>query len=184
MSNDELWHVSIETASREFAGLDQQLLERTAAIVSEMMTVKSRIAMLFDGVNGGEICRLCRGECCQSGSYHFTVTDLLAYLVTGDTLFAPRFDSGVCPYLGEGGCVMSPSFRPYNCVTFVCDRVDAGMTPEDRERFAELSAGLRDLYQRMEALFENRFFYGILNNGRRLVEGRSTGILRSGDGNN
>jgi hypothetical protein len=143
------------------------------------MAVKAQMSDVFDDLNGLDICRLCLGECCRTGSYHFTAVDLLGYLTTGRDLFSPGFDKSTCPYLGDNGCIMEPAYRPYNCVTFVCDKIDAGMDSALRSRFAELSSELVELYRKLEALFANRFVYGILNNGARFTEGRSQGIFRS-----
>lgn len=176
--------MAVELASREFRELDASVRAQAELIIREIMATKAGISSIFDGLNGIEICRLCRGECCQTGCFHFTAVDLLAYLITGRELFTPRFDNGACPYLGDTGCLMEASYRPYNCVTFVCDRVDAGMDPVVRNRFAELSSTLNSLYRQIEELFANRFVSGILNNGARFAEGRSQGILWSEHGNN
>jgi hypothetical protein len=184
VTKSETWDIAVDLATREFSELDSILLATVDEIIQEVLSVKSEITSIFDGLNGGEICRLCHGECCQTGCYHFTAVDLLAYLSTGRKLFAPRFDNGACPFLGDAGCLMEPSYRPYNCVTFVCERVDSGMDSDVRSRFSELSLELIGLYQKLERLFANRFVYGILNNGARFVEGRSKGILWSGNGNN
>jgi hypothetical protein len=184
VSKDETWDIAVNLEAREFRELDSVLLTKVDEIIREVLSVKIEITSIFDELNGGEICRQCLGECCQTGCYHFTAVDLLAYLVTGRELFVPRFDNGACPYLGDAGCLMEPCYRPYNCVTFVCEGIDAGMNSAARGRFAELSMGLIGLYQKLERLFANRFVYGILNNGTRFVEGRSKGILWSGNGNN
>lgn len=184
MSNHDTWGIAIDRATSEFCGLEPSVRVRADDIVREIMVLKADMASLFDGLNSGEVCHLCRGECCQTGCFHFTAVDLLAYLATGRELFVPRFDTGACPYLGDAGCLMEASYRPYNCVTFVCDRIDAGMDPDLRNRFAGLSSALMERYREMEELFANRFVSGILNNGARFVEGRSTGILWSGHGNN
>jgi len=148
------------------------------------MALKAEITSIFDGAKGIEVCRLCCGECCRTGCYHFTTVDLLAYFIASRELFTPLFDNGVCPFLGDSGCMMDPCHRPYNCVTFVCEKFDILISSVERERFADLSAKLIAVYRGLEQLFANRFVYGILNNGDRFVEGRSKGILWSGNGNN
>lgn len=184
MTNHGIWGIAIDRATVEFQELDPSVLFRVNGIVRELLAVKTEIASLFDGLNGVEICRLCRGECCQTGCFHFTAVDLLAYLATGRELFTPRFDNGACPYLGETGCLIEPPYRPYNCVTFLCDRIDAGMDPALQSRFAALSSTLLSHYRSIEELFANRFVSGILNNGTRFLEGRSQGILWSRHGDN
>lgn len=183
-SQQKIWSAAISKARAEFEGLDAEQVAAVEIEIREIMSIKAGIAAIFDGVDGAGICRACRGECCRTGSYHFTAVDLLAHFVTSRELFSPRFDNGSCPYLGENGCLMESAYRPYNCVTFVCDRVDGGMEPDERHRYAQLSGKLIDHYRELEQRFANRFMYGILNNGARFVDGRSQGILWSGDGNN
>ncbi|GAM09523.1 hypothetical protein OR1_01802 [Geobacter sp. OR-1] len=183
MANPDTWGIAVDVATTEFRALDPALSESIARIIRDVMRTKQELTAIFDGLNGGEICMRCGGECCRTGCYHFTAVDLLAYLVTGEMLFSPRFDNASCPFLGAAGCLMAPEYRPYNCVTFICDRVDVGMDSLTRDRFAALSADLLALYQKIEALFANRFVYGILNNGSRFKAGRSAGILWSGNGN-
>jgi hypothetical protein len=98
-------------------------------------------------------------------------------MMTGRKLFTPHFGGGSCPFLGDTGCMMEPEFRPYNCVTFVCDQIDIRMNPIERNRFEQLTESLLALYKEIEGLFDNRFTYGLLSNGERFLEGRSTGIL-------
>jgi hypothetical protein len=57
------------------------------------------------------------------------------------------------------------------------------MSAAVRNEFEGLSVLLLELCREVEMLFANRFMYGILNNGRRMLEGRSQGILWSGNGN-
>jgi hypothetical protein len=124
------------------------------------------------------------GECCRSGRYHFTAVDLLGFIFDSKEIFVPSFDNGMCPFLEETGCMMQPSHRPYNCVTFICDRLDSMIGIDARLRFSLLSDELLEHYRKIEELFSNRFMYGILDNGKRFAEGRSSGIFWSGDGNN
>lgn len=150
---------------------------QVSVLVAEVMECKGELTALFDALNGAAVCRLCRGECCRVGRYHFTAVDLLVYLATSTELFSPRFGNGSCPFLDNTGCLMPPLHRPYNCLTFVCDRIDGGMEPDQRGRFYALSERLLGRYREMEELFGNRFTGGLLNNLERFREGRSTGIL-------
>lgn len=183
LSKHETWSVAVAHASIEFRGLDQTqrlIVEQTA---SEIMSVKAQLANLFEAANGSEICRQCLGECCRTGCYHFTAVDLLVYFINSRELFSPVFENDTCPYLGDGGCLMDSSYRPYNCVTFVCEKIYSFMDPMELNRLSNLSETLIALYQRLEKLFANRFTSGILNNGDRFLNGFSTGILWSGNGN-
>jgi hypothetical protein len=173
----ETWRIAVESCSAEFGQLSPGHRDRLLPMIRQVMDCKEELNRLFRELDGGSVCALCQGECCRTGRYHVTAVEVLAYLVTGREIFSPRFDAGSCPFLGETGCLMEPAFRPYNCVTFLCDRLDDGLSSEQRTAFAALSAQLLDSYRAIEALFANRFISGILNNGERYLAGKSAGIL-------
>ena len=173
----ETWRIAVETCSAEFEQLSPGHRARLLPMIRQAMACKEELNRLFGELDGGSVCALCQGECCQTGLYHVTVVELLSYLVTDREIFSPRFDTGSCPFLGDTGCLMEPAFRPYNCVTFLCDRLDGGLSAEQRIAFAALSGQLLDSCRAIEALFANRFMSGILNNGDRYLAGKSAGIL-------
>jgi hypothetical protein len=171
------WQTAVATAQDEFGRLTAEQLVAVGSLVNRVMACKGELTALFDSLNGSAVCSLCRGECCRAGRYHFTVVDLVVYLTTSSELFLPRFNNCACPFLGDRGCLMPPLYRPYNCLTFVCDRIDDGMDQDQRACFSAVSERLLACYREMEALFHNRFTGGLLNNGERFRDGRSTGIL-------
>lgn len=173
MTDDEKWRIGIAAVTEEFAALEQTRQDAVVALVRRIMAIKEEIAACFSRVNGSAVCALCGGECCRAGRYHFTVIDLLAYLISQRQLFIPSFDSGACPFIGEAGCLMEPQFRPYNCVTFLCDRVELGMEPDLRQTCDILGGDLLDRYLEMEALLANRFRSGLLINCERYLDGKA-----------
>ena len=177
MTESDKWRIGVTAVRREFDLLSPERRSAATDIILRIMAVKKELAACFDGMNGGMICALCQGECCRAGRYHFTVVDLLAYLITGRPLFTPSFENGACPYLGEKGCFMEPEFRPYNCVSFLCERVETGADPARLQTFSALSDGLVSFYRELEQLFANRFQPGLLNNCERFLEGRAGGVL-------
>ena len=184
VTDNQIWNQAIARASEEFRSLDGLPMQREIIALSvRIMTCKAELFAIFENLDGIALCRRCSGECCRAGRYHFTAIDLLSYLVTGEKLFIPDFEANGCPFLGKGGCMIAPRFRPYNCITFLCDRLDVRMSASVRNEFEGLSGLLLELCREMEMLFANRFMYGILNNGRRMLDGRSLGILWSGNGN-
>jgi len=183
VKDDETWRLTVPAATSEYADLPIEVKAPAQELLRQVMACKVELTAIFELLDGADICRLCRGECCKVGSFHFTAIDLLAYLTTGRELFTPHFGGGSCPFLGDTGCMMEPEYRPYNCVTFVCDRIDIGMDSIRRNSFAHLTDRLLGLYREMEALFGNRFMYGLLSNGERFLDGRSAGIFRGANGN-
>lgn len=173
VTDDEKWRIGLAAVVEEFAALDEARRCAVVALVHQIMAVKGEIAACFSLVDGAAVCAQCGGECCRAGRYHFTVIDLLAYLVAQRKLFTPSFDSGACPFIGGDGCLMEPQFRPYNCVTFVCDRVELEMAPGPRQDFNSLCDRLLTCYLEMEALLANRFRSGLLINCERYLDGKA-----------
>ncbi|HEY6007058.1 MAG TPA: hypothetical protein VIU40_01950 [Geobacteraceae bacterium] len=172
MTDQELWEEGVAAIAREYAALGEKTLEVLRPACVAIRAAKERLHELFTRANCDESCRLCAWACCARGKYHFTVVDLLVYLDAGQALFIPRFDSGTCPFLSGTGCLMSPSFRPYACTTFICDTVDEALSSAEREFFYRVGAELRATYGQVEGLFAGRFMYGLLiNSERRLREG-------------
>lgn len=114
---------------------------RLAAIEGIQITLDE----LFRKVGGAESCAECDGACCGCGRHHFTLTNLLAYLLEGEDPPAPDF-SRTCPYLGEIGCRLPVARRPYNCITFFCETLDDRLDHPERERLRTLDQQLRSQY--------------------------------------
>jgi hypothetical protein len=178
MTDREKWDRGVAAVREEYAALSPllrtRLKERSAAVKSRKKSLHS----IVEAMGAGEICAECRGECCDRGKNHVTVIDLLVYLSDDRQLFTPCFERDLCPYLGENGCLMEPEYRPYNCITFICERVEGVLEPAEQERFYAVERELRALCEGFEQLFDNRFRAGLLINSERdLVNNRSS-ILR------
>lgn len=173
MTDRETWNLAVAAVAAEFALLLPSRKALLAELTESVKACKKELHAVVEGVGAGNICAACGGGCCLTGKYHVTVVDLLVYLVEGKELFSPRFDQEFCPFLGERGCLMEPARRPFNCVTFNCERVELLLEPQEKERFAALERALRALYGRFEELFGNRFMGGLLMNCERdIVRGR------------
>jgi hypothetical protein len=178
MTDREKWVRGVAAVRNEYAALPYALRVQLAECIALIKLRKKTLQALVDEVRAGEICAACGGECCARGKNHFTVVDLLAYLADDRQLFTPRFGREICPYLGEFCCLMPPEYRPYNCITFVCERVEGLLAPREQALFYAVERELRELYERLERLLDNRFRAGLLMNCERdLVQGR-TAILR------
>jgi hypothetical protein len=171
----QAWESAVHSVIEEFEALPDQLLEKAGILSAIIKKQKSALHELTRSVYGEAVCEICRGGCCKTGKYHFTATDLLAYLFDGKQLFTPDFGNGHCPFLGNSGCLMEAEYRPFNCVTFNCERIERLLRQTDVDKFYELEKGLRVQYALMEKLFGNIFAYGLLANFER--NGREGGIL-------
>lgn len=143
-------------------GLAPEPSARLAALVLALKRCKGELQGIVDRVDGASRCAGCGGACCAAGRYHVTGVDLLVYLVERKALFAPRFDHGLCPYLGEAGCLIPAAYRPFNCITFNCELIEDLLDPQALERFYRLERELRGLYREIDALAPGQRLGGAL----------------------
>jgi len=155
----ELWAAAAACVQSEYAALPPLLRQEVALLIAEIGTVKRSSASLVDA---GALCAACRGICCGFGKHHFSVVDLLGYLVAERELFTPLFDNPLCPYHTGTGCVMEPSLRPLSCTIFICEQIDACLADAVKLELAEIEQQLRRLYRQVEQLLGNRFENGLL----------------------
>jgi hypothetical protein len=174
-----VWALAVDRVREELDGLPAAVCCQVGEIAEQICLTKERIHAFAESAGAREICRLCGGQCCARGKYHFTVPDLLVYFYQRETLFTPYFNRrDACPYLGSCGCFMPPRFRPLNCVIFNCDRIEELIDSVDRVEFYRLEQELRELYGRLESLFNNRFQSGLLITYERDVVAGDGRILR------
>ena len=162
MNDQDVWHAAVAAITGQYHRLPQpvraMLREKGGAICS----AKEELHRLAHEMGSSVICASCGGECCLRGKYHFTVADLLIYRSTNAELFEPRFGRDFCPYLGDAGCLMQPSLRPFNCITFNCERVEGLWEPERIEEFYRRERELRRLYGELEAALGSQVRQGLL----------------------
>lgn len=159
------WDEGVREVSRAFSLLGKPDLPRLGALCSRLASLKSALHALTRRVDPASHCTDCGGACCVAGKYHFTRADLLVYLKTDEPLFVPRFDNGLCPYLGPGACLMAPPFRPFTCITFNCELIEDRLAAEEVSRFYGLERELRDGYAELRALFPSGSLDGALLKG-------------------
>jgi hypothetical protein len=167
MTDRDTWDSATATVAEEFSRLPAGRRAAVEAAVAAIKACKSALHNVVDAVDAGVVCASCGGACCMSGKYHFTVVDLLAYLVDEKELFAPHFGRGVCPYLDSRGCRMAPPYRPFTCVIFNCELVEGLLDLLQKKLLRDLESELRGHYAGLEDLFGSRFMGGVLMNGER-----------------
>lgn len=153
MEWERKWRDGVARVTALFGGLSDEKLERLAALAPAMRRLKEQMQRLAAGVDAAAHCAGCGGACCVSGRYHVTGVDLLVFLALREPLFAPRFHSGLCPYLGEARCLIEPGYRPFNCITFICDLIEDQLPREEVSRFYQMERELRNAYREMASLF-------------------------------
>jgi len=162
MTDQEKWSSAVAAVSAEFDALPSKARNWLSPMLRAVRELKQNIHRYAEVLDGSAICAECGGQCCATGKHHFTVVDLLVFLAGEKPVVAPRFSSGWCPFLGDDGCIIEPEFRPYNCVTFNCDRIDCLLQPFEREAFMDTERKLRSAYRAIEEFFDNTFMQGLI----------------------
>jgi hypothetical protein len=165
MDFDRQWQDGVAAVTGAFRALPEPVLARLRALSRRLMEQKETMQALVAQVDAASHCAGCGGACCVAGKYHFTAADLLVYLATGAPLFAPLFDNGLCCYLGEGGCLMAPAYRPFNCITFNCELIEDRLPEHEVARFYRLERELRQSYGEIRSLFPGAAMQGALLKG-------------------
>ena len=159
------WRDGVRRVTDAFSALPEPDLARLRSLSSLVMEQKDAMQALVAQVDAASHCAGCGGACCVSGKYHFTAADLLVHLATGAPLFAPLFDNGLCCYLGAAGCLMAPAYRPFNCITFNCERIEDLLPEQEVARFYRLEGELRRSYAQILSLFPGNAMFGALLKG-------------------
>jgi len=158
--------------AEELAWIDRQL-----EVVAEL---QRQLHELFLAAGGATACRDCRGACCARGTYHLTLANLLGLLRRGLPLPTPDF-ACTCPMLGPEGCQLDVAERPYNCVSFICERLEDALDADRRRRFYALEQQLRQAYLGFDARYRGGSLHGLLNIAERLtapfLQRRSASVL-------
>jgi hypothetical protein len=163
------WRAILARLDREYAGLgpaERQLLAGQLTVVG---AIQEAMQALFAAAGGGEVCRDCRGYCCDRAKNHLTLVNLLAYLAAGERPPEPDF-ALPCPFAGPDGCLHETARRPFNCVTFLCERVEERVDGAALERFYALERQLRLAYEAFDRRFAGSSLRGIFIRAARLGE--------------
>ena len=89
-----------------------------------------------------------------------TLTNLFAYLLEDEDPPTPDFRR-TCPYLGDQGCLLPASRRPYNCITFFCETLEEQLGAKDCERLRSLDRRLRNEYLQVAARYPTASLRGL-----------------------
>lgn len=154
------WQDVLQRISAEVVSLDEVERDWLKARLAVIEATQLALDELFRKVGGVEACAGCDGACCGCGRHHVTLTNLLAYLLSGEDPPPPDF-SRTCPYLGDHGCRLPVTRRPYNCITFFCETLDDCLTAADRDLLSVLDRQLRSEYQRIAERYPTASLRGL-----------------------
>jgi len=170
VTDQQLWSAAVERAKTDYHALPQALKLKLAELSAEIMNLKARHQAAVATAAANEACAACKGLCCKFGKHHFTVVDLLVYLSTDRELFNPSFHNPVCPYHSGCECLMDPSLRPFNCIIFICEKLETGLEKQICIELEEIEASLRRIYGEFDGLLGNRFANGLLITFQRTLD--------------
>jgi hypothetical protein len=159
VNQEELWYAATAAVRTEYDGLPPLFRLEISRLLGEIALLKESSADRFDA---GAECAACQGACCRFGRHHFSVVDLLGHLVAGEDLFTPDFGNPVCPYHTGTGCIMKPRLRPFTCIIFICEQIEAGLDEPVKAELTAIETELRRKYAELERLLGNRFENGLL----------------------
>ena len=149
------WQQIVEQLDRDYRSLPQTEKEHIAELLTEIKCAQQPLDHLFKKADGELVCAACEGACCAKGHNHAGLANVLAYLQQ-DTL-PPQPDFSVtCPWLGPRGCAHDADRRPYNCISFLCDKLEERLDKAEVEEFYRLDRELRKWYQ----VFSDRYLGG------------------------
>ena len=159
---DGQWQEGVRRVTALYRALPQHLKEKLHELAAGLRELRTAMQALVARVGAAAHCACCGGECCVAGKYHFTQADLLVYLDAGEPIFAPLFDNGLCPYLGAAGCLIPAAYRPFNCITFNCERTEDLLSEGELASFYRMERELRERYREIRSLFPDQTMYGAL----------------------
>lgn len=163
----QLWQRTVKAVSAELGQLDPERRAWILTAVASIGELQEQMHALFLAADGPALCQQCLGACCACGTHHFTLANLLAYLIEGINLPEPDFGQ-TCPFLGGSGCLLSVSRRPFNCVIFLCEEVWANLTEPQQHMARQLEDELRRQYLAFDDCFAGASLRGLLIRAERL----------------
>jgi len=160
-SESVLWATTLSRVRHELAELPGAERAWLVAQVARIATLQTQLDRLFRGIDGPTVCRDCLGGCCSRAKHHVTLTNLLGYLLDGKEPPLPDFTLA-CPLLSEHGCRLPVEYRPFNCIIFLCETLDAALSNEQRSHFAAIETELRAAYHAVAARRPGASLRGLL----------------------
>ena len=139
------WSKLVTALRREVATLDEDEKGWIAARLAAIAWLQEELHAGVQACGSETLCACCPEHCCGQGKNHPGLVNLLFYLLAGEDLRADF--SAPCPQLGPAGCVFPPARRPFNCITFNCERVEERLPAAARQRLRLLETALRALYE-------------------------------------
>ncbi|NCO51468.1 MAG: hypothetical protein GW875_05165 [Deltaproteobacteria bacterium] len=166
-SRQDCWQQLVTQICREYAQLNQDEKSWIIRHCQLMGVLQQKLDRVFLQAQGEDLCRNCQGECCARGHNHMSLANLLALLCVDQQL--PLLDfSQTCPLLTPKGCQLPAAYRPYNCISFVCERIEPQLNPQQLAEFYQTEKELRQLYRLFLERYAGASMSGLLIAAARL----------------
>ena len=157
----ELWCVTVTRLRSEVDGLSAVEREWIACRLTRIEEIQQDLQALFTGAGGAFACDQCGGSCCERGTHHLTLANLLHWLLAGEEPPEPDF-AATCPFLGAAGCRLPAARRPFNCIIFFCEGVEERLSLAKRSTFRRLEQQLREIYLAFDRRYAGSSLRGLL----------------------
>lgn len=139
------WSKLVTALQCEVASLDQGEKGWISARLAAISLLQEELHACVQACGSESLCACCPEHCCGQGKNHSGLVNLLFYLMANEELVGDF--SAPCPQLGPAGCLFPPARRPFNCITFNCERVEERLPAAARQRLVLLETALRALYE-------------------------------------
>jgi len=170
-SDTALWASTLARVRRELVELSAEERDWLAMQIARIGELQTELDRLLHTLDGPAVCADCLGECCSLARHHATLTNLLSYLLADEEPPVPDY-TRTCPYLGSQGCRMPVARRPFTCVIFLCEALDARLTEPLRSAYERAERDLRRTYEAVAARCPGASLRGLLISARRVGDGR------------
>ncbi len=167
----QTWQQLVGQLKTEYEQLDLQEKTWIDQACSRIMLLQDQLDLLFRQGDGLKQCENCQGDCCALGHNHMTLANILLLISQSRDLPELNFAS-TCPLLGPQGCQLPAAQRPYNCISFLCDRIEDQLQTEEIAGFYRIEKELRALYRSFASRYTGGSMSGLLLAARRLQGGK------------
>ncbi|MDY0212243.1 MAG: hypothetical protein RBR06_04505 [Desulfuromonadaceae bacterium] len=160
------WETLVNQLQCELSSIDESELQWLQQRISLIQVLQKNLHTLFLQAGGQDICHACSGSCCGDGHNHMTLLNVAAALLK-QQLPQANF-SNTCPFLTRTGCSLGVTLRPFNCITFICEQIEAHMNAEQVAEFYRLERTLRTHYTEVDRRYAGSNPRGLLIGVQRL----------------
>jgi hypothetical protein len=123
----------------------------------------SEVSSLIDALSPlilrhtGEVCPGCTNVCCIDRHSRYAYDDIVYLSALGEQA-VPRKEgfagSAPCQFLGEGGCIISHSLRPYRCTWYFCTPLLERVGREPVREYRKFIGLLQQITRKREELLD------------------------------